>query len=190
MDETDLPRKSLFKGQFLELIREGHWEYAERINAKGAAAIVAVTDDGKMLLVEQYRIPCHARTVELPAGIIGDEPDLAAESHLEAARRELFEETGYVAGKIEPLIVGPPSAGLSPEMVAFFRATQLKRTGAGGGVAHEDIEVHEIPVNQFESWVAEKAQAGVLIDPKVYVGLHFVLQTFERGAFRPGPLST
>ena len=66
---------TLATGRFLALIREGHWEYTERVDATGAAIIVAVTDDNKLLLVEQYRIPCHATTVELPAGIIGDEPD-------------------------------------------------------------------------------------------------------------------
>jgi len=49
------------KGQFLTLIREGHWEYAERVNATGAAIILAVTNEKKLLLVEQYRIPCGAR---------------------------------------------------------------------------------------------------------------------------------
>ena len=50
----------------------------------GAASIAAVTEDQKLLLVEQYRIPVHARTIELPAGIIGDEPDSSDESHAEA----------------------------------------------------------------------------------------------------------
>src|SRR5215831_1758390 len=66
-------KTQLCAGKYLVLIREGHWEYAERVNAKGAAIIVAVTDEQKLLLVEQYRIPVHARTIELPAGIIGDE---------------------------------------------------------------------------------------------------------------------
>ena len=64
---------TLYTGEFLALVREGHWEYVERVNATGAAIIVAVTDDAKLLLVEQYRIPCHARTIEMPAGLIGDE---------------------------------------------------------------------------------------------------------------------
>ena len=59
-------------------------------------------EDQKLLLVEQYRIPVHAQTIELPAGIIGDEPGGSAdEAHAEAARRELIEETGYEAGNIK-----------------------------------------------------------------------------------------
>ena len=65
---------TLHAGKFLALVKEGHWEYVDRVNATGAAIIVAVTAEQKVLLVEQYRIPVHARTIELPAGIIGDEP--------------------------------------------------------------------------------------------------------------------
>jgi ADP-ribose pyrophosphatase len=164
----------LFTGRFLSLIREGHWEYAERVNATGAAIIIAVTEDAKLLLVEQYRIPCHARTIELPAGIIGDEPGTNDEAHAEAARRELLEETGYAADHLTAMTTGPASSGLSSELVTLFRATGLRRVGAGGGVAHEDITVHEVPLPDVESWLAEKSRAGLLVDPKVYAGLHFI----------------
>src|SRR4051794_7804257 len=97
-----LPKITLHTGKFLALVKEGQWEYAERTNATGAAIIVAVTDEQKLLLVEQYRIPVHVRTIELPAGIIGDDPGNGDEAHAEAARRELAEETGYEAGHIEP----------------------------------------------------------------------------------------
>ena len=82
------PKLTLYAGKFLALVKEGHWEYADRTNASGAAIIVAVTQDQKLLLVEQYRIPVHARTIELPAGIIGDEPGDSGEAHAEAAGRE------------------------------------------------------------------------------------------------------
>jgi ADP-ribose pyrophosphatase len=104
-------KRTLHTGEFLALIREGHWEYAHRVKATGSAIIVAVTDDQKLLLVEQYRIPLHARTIELPAGIIGDEPDTRDEEHIEVARRELLEETGYAADRIEPIISGAASGG-------------------------------------------------------------------------------
>src|SRR5438270_12375759 len=97
----------LYSGKYLSLLKDGKWEYAHRPNVAGAAVIVAVTDDEKLLLVEQYRTPVHARTIELPAGIIGDEPGKANEDHAEAARRELLEETGFSAGKIETLTTGP-----------------------------------------------------------------------------------
>jgi len=168
-------RTTLFTGRFLSLVREGHWEYAERVNATGAAIIIAVTDEKKLLLVEQYRIPCHARTIELPAGIIGDEPESGDESHAEAARRELLEETGYAAGHIEALTTGPASAGAISEIVTIFRATGLRKTGVGGGIGHEAITVHEVPVAHAHAWLAERSRSGVLVDPKVYSGLYFIL---------------
>jgi 8-oxo-dGTP pyrophosphatase MutT (NUDIX family) len=102
-------KTTLHTGRFLALVKEGQWEYADRVNATGAALIVAVTPENKVLLVEQYRIPVHARTVELPAGIIGDEPGNTHESNAAAARRELQEETGYTADR-----TAPPAAALLP----------------------------------------------------------------------------
>jgi ADP-ribose pyrophosphatase len=171
----NLPKPiTLHSSQFLALIREGHWEYVNRVNATGAAIIVAVTPEAKILLVEQYRIPVHARTIELPAGIIGDEPGAQNESQAEAARRELLEETGYSAGRIEPMTTGPACSGITSERVTLFRASDLHRAGQGGGVAHEDITVHEVPLAEIAAWLEAKAKTGVLIDPKVYTGLFFL----------------
>ena len=171
-------RTTLHTGKFLALIQEGHCEYVDRVNATGAALIVAVTEDRKILLVEQYRIPVHARTIELPAGSIGDEPGQAQESHAEAARRELLEETGYGAEHIEAVTHGASSSGITSECVTLFRARGLRRVGKGGGVAHEDITVHEIPLDEVETWLDAKGKTGLLIDPKIYAGLFFVTKSY------------
>ena len=168
------PKIALSTGKFLSLVKEGRWEYVDRIGANGAAIIVAVTDGQKLLLVEQYRIPVHARTIELPAGIIGDEPGGCDESHAEAAKRELLEETGHSAERIETLTTGPASSGLTSEVVTLLRASGLKRVSAGGGVGHENITVHEVPLKEVHDWLAAKASAGLLIEPKVYAGLYFI----------------
>jgi ADP-ribose pyrophosphatase len=168
------PKITLHTGKFLALVKEGHWEYADRTNATGAAIIVAVTEEQKLLLVEQYRIPVHARTIELPAGIIGDEPGGSDEAHVEAARRELIEETGFEADHMAVLTHGPSSGGLTSETVTLFHATNLRRVGAGGGVAHGDITVHEVPLSTIDDWLEAKAKVGVLVDPKVYAGLYFI----------------
>ena len=73
MEQTGETCHSLCGGRFLELLKEGRWEYVRRVNANGAVMIVAVTEDGELLLVEEYRVPLHARTIGLPAGISGDE---------------------------------------------------------------------------------------------------------------------
>jgi len=169
-----LMKTTLHTSKFLALIKEGHWEYVDRVNATGAALILAVTVEQKILLVEQYRIPVHARTIELPAGIIGDEPGSSNESHAAAARRELLEETGYAAEKIEALTTGPACSGITSERVTLFRASGLRRIGKGGGVAQEDITVHEVPLAEIVAWLDAKGRTGVLIDPKVYAGLFFV----------------
>lgn len=168
------PKTTLCAGKFLALVKEGRWEYVDRIGATGAAIIVAVTDEQKLLLVEQYRIPVHARTIELPAGIIGDEPGGGDECHADAAKRELLEETGYSAESIETLTTGPASSGLTSEVVTLLLASGLKRVHGGGGVAHENITVHEVPLSEVHDWLAAKASAGLLIEPKVYAGLYFI----------------
>jgi len=170
------PGQILYTSKFLALIKERHWEYVDRVNATGAALIIALTAEQKILLVEQFRIPVHARTIELPAGIIGDEPGYSEESQAEAARRELLEETGYDAARMEALTTGPACSGITSERVTLFRATELRQTGRGGGVENEDITVHEVPLAEIGPWLEAKGKTGVLIDPKIYTGLFFLGQ--------------
>jgi ADP-ribose pyrophosphatase len=165
--------KTLYNGRWLSMRTRTGWEFVERNNPGGAAIIVAATRTGHALLVEQYRVPIQSRTLEFPAGLIGDEH--ASEAAIESARRELLEETGYEAAQLEYLMGGPSSAGMSTEVMHFFRARGLERRHAGGGVAGENIVVHEVPIAQLHTFVAEKMRAGFAVDPKVYAGIHFLL---------------
>lgn len=174
MEQMEQPGEaclSLCRGKFLEFLKEGRWEYVRRVNASGAVMIVAVTKEGELLLVEEYRVPLHARTVELPAGISGDEGE---ESTLQSARRELEEETGYRADSWTYLFAGPSSPGLTTEMVSFYLAEDLHRISAGGGVAHENITVHRIPLPQVHDWLMEQMGQGKVVDPKIFMGLYFL----------------
>lgn len=161
----------LHEGDYLRLLRRGHWEYVERTNSHGVAVIVAVTGAGELLLVEQYREPVARRVIELPAGLVGDVGE--NETLLEAARRELLEETGYAAGEIEIACSGPVSAGLSNEVTTFCIARGLERAGPGGGDATEDITVHAIPLIEADTWLRTRP-GDIAVDPKIYTGLYLL----------------
>src|SRR5205085_12602765 len=95
---ADAPQPTvLYDGKHIQLVRRDRWEYARRKNLTGIVAIVAVTGDGKLILVEQYRPPVGARGIELPAGLAGDAAGEESEALAAAARRELLQETGYGA---------------------------------------------------------------------------------------------
>ena len=175
MSTTDEERV-LAEGRHIRLVRRRGWEYADRPNATGIVAILAITDDNRLVLTEQDREPVRKSVIELPAGLAGDVSGEADEALATAAHRELLEETGYQADGMVYLTEGPPSAGLSTEVITFYRATGLRKVGAGGGVDHEKIEVHEVPLAEVDNWLREAASAGRLIDPKIYTGLYFVRQ--------------
>jgi ADP-ribose pyrophosphatase len=162
------------RGRFLELVDENGWEYVRRHSSSGVVVIVATTADNELVLVEQPRVPVHSRTIELPAGLVGDIPSSATESMAVAAARELEEETGFQATNWHLLAEGPSAVGISTEVVNFYRATDLRRTGPGGGDGTEDITVHVVPLADVPQFLADKAAAGAVIDPKVYMGLYLI----------------
>ncbi|MBX2801112.1 MAG: NUDIX hydrolase [Myxococcales bacterium] len=172
--------EELARGKFVRLVKQGRWEWAERTAVSGVVAIVALTPDGKVLMVEQHRIPVSSRVIEFPAGLAGDVD--ADESLATAAARELEEETGWRAGRLQRLTGGPVSAGMSSEILTFFRAHDLVRVGPGGGEETEDIEVHEVPLDEAHAFIEAKAAAGVMTDPKVYTGLFFLHREAEGSA--------
>jgi ADP-ribose pyrophosphatase len=162
--------ETLYEGKWLRLRRRGHWEFAERTHGDGMAVIIiALTPDDNVLFVEQTRIPLGGRTIEMPAGLVGDQA--GADTLEDAARRELVEETGWEPAKVEVLLVGPTSSGMSNERIAFVRATGLTRVGPGGGDDSEDITVHEIPRAEAPAWLLRKRDEGYELDLKLWAGL-------------------
>jgi ADP-ribose pyrophosphatase len=170
---SESDHRIIASGRFLRLVNREGWEFVERANATGVVAIVAVTDNGRLLLTEQYREPVRCRVADLPAGLAGDVAGEQDEDFAAAAQRELQEEVGYAAESMRYLFRGPSSAGLTSEVITFYRAGGLRRVGPGGGDASEDIQVHEVPLDEFDDWVAAALQRGVTIDPKVLAGLYF-----------------
>ncbi|NCC58656.1 MAG: NUDIX hydrolase [Synergistales bacterium] len=126
----------LFKGKYLDLIREDHWEYVKRNNCSGIVVIVPMTRDGKVVFVEQFRRPVAAQVIEWPAGLGNDKAAHDAGTMEAAARRELLEETGYEAEHLAFLVEGPVSSGLSSEIITFYQALDVvKKEGPLGGYA-------------------------------------------------------
>ena len=173
MPNADDAPEMIHKAKFLNLVKRGSWEYVTRPNVTGIVAILAITDDRKLILVEQFRPPVNQRVIEIPAGLAGDSASSAAEDLATAATRELEEETGYHAARMQRLTAGVSSAGLTDEVITLFRATQLTKVGKGGGDDHENIQLHEIPLDQVVPWLNRRADEGLLIDLKVYSALYF-----------------
>ena len=171
-NDTSAPRV-VYEGKYQRMLVRGTWEYSERTHANGLAAIIiAVTPEDKVLFVEQFRVPLQAMCIEMPAGLVGD---LDADESIEtSAIRELEEETGWTAEQAQVLMIGPTSAGASNEKIAFVRATGLRKVGAGGGDASEDITVHEIPRQQAAAWLVEKIAQGYQLDAKLWAGLWMI----------------
>ena len=164
--------KTVWQGRFLETVVDGRWEYVRRTRGIGAAVILAVTDADEIVLVEQYRVPLGAHCLELPAGLVGDHD--GSESFETAAARELEEETGFRAERIESLGVFSSSPGMTSETFTLVRAAGLSRVGAGGGTDGEDIIVHCVPLTGLAGFIAEKRAGGTVIDMRLLAALPLV----------------
>ena len=169
---NDAPH-TVYEGRYQRMVVRGTWEYSERTHPGGLAAIViAVTPEDKVLFVEQFRIPLQARTIEMPAWLVGDVD--SGESIEQSAIRELEEETGWTAEHAQVLMIGPTSSGASSEKIAFVRASGLRKVGAGGGDPSEDITVHEVPRAGAAAWLAGKLGQGYELDAKLWAGLWMI----------------
>ena len=142
--------------------QSGLWYTVRRPNPN-TVHILAVTHERMVPLVRQYRVPFGSPVWELPAGLC----DVASESMEDSARRELLEETGYRAGRIEKLITATVSPGLTDEVYNAFLAIDLTHEHEGGGTGDEDIEVHMVPLEQLSSFILDRAMAGEWVDSKI-----------------------
>jgi ADP-ribose pyrophosphatase len=161
---TDEPEEVMWQGRYITAKRRGKWEYVGRARNIGAAVIVAV-QDGHVLLVEQYRMPLGARCLELPAGLVGDETE--GEDVATSAARELIEETGWQAERIEIIGKFASSPGMVSETFTLVKAHGLTKIGEGGGVDGEDIIVHRIAMSDVAAFIDSKRREGVVIDVKL-----------------------
>jgi ADP-ribose pyrophosphatase len=177
-------KKVIHEGKFLKFINDGGWEYVERTRVSGVVAILAITDDRKLVLIEQFRKPIGKRVVELPAGLVGDAVGEERESVITAAKRELLEESGYQADEMVYLTQVTASAGLTSEAVHLYRGKGLAIVAQGGGDATEDITVHEIALGEIDQWLARKTEHGAMVDMKVYAALYFASKELSKPVVR------
>ena len=154
----------MWQGRFITAKTRGQWEYVSRARGIKAAVILALEDE-HVLLVEQYRVPLGANCIELPAGLIGDHED--GENTLDSAARELEEETGYRAEKLE--IVGEffSSPGMVSESFSLVRARGLTKVSDGGGVDGENILVHRVALANLPKFIQQKRAEGCVMDVKL-----------------------
>ena len=162
---TDAPVETMWEGRFITAKRRGTWEYVSRSRDIRAVVILA-EHDGKFVLVEQERVAIGRRCLELPAGLIGDEDEKAGVE--DTAVRELEEETGFTAERIERLGEYYSSPGMVSESFTLVRAHGLTRIGEGGGVAgHEDITVHLVEREAIAAFVEDRRATGIGIDVRL-----------------------
>ncbi|HEX8253797.1 MAG TPA: NUDIX hydrolase [Thermoanaerobaculia bacterium] len=164
--------KTAFEGKHLLVKETDDWQFVERKKGKTAVAVIAETEDGHVILTEQFRRPLGKRVIDYAAGLVGDEEGVSDPAV--SAKKELEEETGYVCREVELLATGPTSPGITSEIVSFYRARGVRRKGEGGGVSGEDITVHTIPRRELRGWLRQKEKEGVLIDLKLWGGLYFL----------------
>jgi ADP-ribose pyrophosphatase len=171
MNLDDLPPPELmWEGKFLRAFRRGKWEYASRARDIGAVVILA-EHEGQLILVEQPRVAPDCRCIELPAGLVGDEdPSETVES---TALKELEQETGFTAERIERLGDFYSSPGMLSEAFTLVRAHGVTKVGEGGGDENEDIRVHLVPRANIPNFLEQKRAAGLGMDAKLLLLLNY-----------------
>ncbi len=166
-EEPPEKEEIVWQGRFVTAKKRGRWEYVSRARNIRAAVILAIDADDHVLLVEQYRTPLGRACIELPAGLIGDQDDSADEDTLVAGGRELEEETGYRAGRLESLGEFWSSPGMVTESFTLLRAHDLVQVGPGGGTDGENITVHRVALAGIKAFLAERRALGDAIDVKL-----------------------
>ena len=170
--------QTLYRGRVIDLTVDrittasGTQAVREVVVHPGGAAVMPVFSNGDVLLVEQFRYPMQQSLLELPAGKIdpGESPE-------ETAARELQEEVGFRAGRLEKLVEFYTTPGFCNELLHLFLATDLK-PGRRAGDEDEELSVHRYSPKQLEKLIG----LGKIVDAKTLIGLHLLLANPQRQA--------
>jgi ADP-ribose pyrophosphatase len=167
-EEKTLESKRIYKGKIVQLrvdtvsLPDGKTKKREIVVHPGAAAIVALMNRDEVLLVEQYRKAVEDKTLEIPAGTLEE-----GESPEECARRELMEETGFIASKLDKLVEFYPSPGFSSEIIHIFKASGLKKVAD----VHAELPLRFVPLKELLTLIRK----GEVRDGKTVIGVLMVL---------------
>jgi ADP-ribose pyrophosphatase len=168
--DKDAPVRTMWAGKYISVLQQGRWEYVSRTGSVNAVVILAEYE-GKAILVEQYRVPVGARCLELPAGLVGDEDPNATVD--ETAVKELEEETGFTADRVEHLGQFHSSPGMVAESFTLVRAHGVRKVGQGGGTDEEDITVHLVAREDIPAFIRKRREEGAAVDVKLLLFLDF-----------------
>lgn len=170
LTETTISEELVYEGKFLRVRRDiarlpdGAESVREYILHPGAAAMVPFDDEGRILVEWQFRYPRREHFVEIPAGKLDP-----GESFLDAARRELVEETGYAAAEWAPLTTIHPAIGFADERIDIFLCRGLERRT-------QQLDHGEFVDCEFVTlgWLVDELRAGHLTDVKTQIAVHWV----------------
>jgi len=175
--------EDIYGGIFLHMKRDkillpdGQEAVREYLTHPGAVAIVAILDDGRVLLERQYRYPIAKACIEIPAGKLD-----IGEDHLLCAKRELEEETGYTAKKWSYIRRIHPVISYSTELIDIYLAEDLV-PGKSKLDDEEFLDVFAAPLEQLITWVEE----GEITDVKTTISTYW-MDRYRRGLVKPQPI--
>lgn len=168
LGETKVKSEDIFNGVIMHVFRDevkvpnGNMAVREIIRHIGAVCVVPVTDDGRVVVERQYRYPIDEVITEIPAGKL----DFEEEDRLEAAKRELKEETGITADNWTDMGIYYPAAAYSDERITMYLATGLHK-----GEQHLDpdeiLDIYEIPIEELVGDI----MSGKITDGKTQVAI-------------------
>lgn len=168
LEEKTISTQKIFTGKIIQVqvdevrLPNGHLSKREIVRHPGAVAVIAVTDENKMILVRQFRKPLEKTILEIPAGKLEKNEDPQ-----DSAKRELEEETGYVAVHLEKIGSFYTSPGFADEEIHLFKATGLLK-GKKSPDEDEFVELVELTMDEC----FKRVETGEICDAKTMVALY------------------